>query len=254
MAKLSTYRVLIAGLLSVPAGALFGMLVYTSLTRASVDRDEDFVFRLSLTTLAMVVPFAATVALALRDRRRHPLTTSGKLGLTLAVLSLVPAWLPISGVIARSKQARNLALQDVAAPLFDTTDLQGDSHRLADHAGKVVALNIWATWCAPCREEMPKLDRLYRERKGEGLMVFGLSTEDLDVQRRFVQERLSVSYPLLTVSGNMPDTYRSVQRYPATFLIDRAGRLQPAPGTEQPFEELAAAVNGLLEAEPSAKP
>jgi peroxiredoxin len=246
--------VLIAGILSLPAAALFGMLVYATLTRASADRDKDFGFRLSLTTLAMVVPFATTVALALGNRHRHALTRSAKVGLAFAVLSLLPAWLPIRGAIARTKQSRNLALQDVAAPPFDTADVRGNSHRLADHAGKVVVLNVWATWCAPCREEMPKLDRLYRERNSQGLVVFGLSTEDLDVQRTFVQERLSVSYPLLTASGNVPDMYRSVQRYPATFLIDRAGRLQPAPGTEEPFEKLEAAVGALLEAGSATRP
>lgn len=254
MAKLSAYRVLIAGILSPPAAALFGMLVYGTLTKASVDRDKDFLFRLSVTTLAMVVPFAATVALAWGDRRRHALTISGKIGLALAVLSLAPAWLPIRGAIARTKQSRNLALQDVAAPVFETLDVQGKSHRLADHAGKVVVLNVWATWCPPCREEMPKLDRLYKERNDQGLVVFGLSTEDLDVQRKFLQERFTVSYPLLTVNGNVPEMYRGVQRYPATFLIDREGRLQPAPGTDQPFEKLEAAVGTLLEAERAAKP
>ena len=84
--------------------------------------------------------------------------------------------------------------------------------------------------------------------------MFGLSTEDLDVQRKFVQERLSVSYPLLTASGSVPDLYRSVQRYPATFLIDRAGRLQPAPGTEEPFEKLEAAVGALLQAGSATRP
>ena len=78
-------------------------------------------------------------------------------------------------------------------------------------------------------------------------MVFGLSTEDVDVQRTFVGERVSVSYPLLTIEGAVPDIYRTTARHPANFLIDREGRLQPAPSTEQPFEKLEAAVNALLQ-------
>jgi peroxiredoxin len=101
---------------------------------------------------------------------------------------------------------------------------------------------------------MPKLDRLFQERGAHGLSVFGLSTEDLDVQRKFLQERFTVSYPLLTVNGNVPQMYRNIQRYPATFLIDRGGQLQPAPGTDEPFEKLEAAVGALLEAGRSAKP
>jgi len=247
MAKLSSYRVLIAGILSPLAAALFGMVVYATLTRASADRDKDFVFRLSLTTLAMAVPFIATLALAIGDRRRNALTTSGRIGLALALLSLALTWLPIRGAIARARQARNLAIQDVTAPPFDTVDVFGKRHRLEDHAGKVVLVNVWATWCPPCRKEMPELDRLYRERKDQGFIVFGLSTEDVDVQRQFVGERLSVSYPLLTIEGAVPDIYRNTVRYPANFLIDREGRLQPAPSTEQPFEKLEAAVHALLQ-------
>jgi len=251
---LARYRVLIAGILSAPAGAFLGIQTYMRLTRASADVDKDFVFRLSLTTLAMVLPFFVTLVLANADRRRQALSVSGKIGLALAVLSLGLTWVPIQGLIGRSRQARNLAQNDVAAPPFDTLDISGNSHRLADHAGRVVVVNAWATWCAPCRREMPSLDRLYRDRKDQGLTVFGLSTEDADVQRKFVEGQVAVSYPLLTIRGDVPEMYRNIQRYPATFLIDRMGQLQPAPGTDEPFEKLEAAVDALLEADRPAQP
>lgn len=136
-------------------------------------------------------------------------------------------------------------MRDVAAPPFDTPDLLGKAQRLADQRGKVVLVNIWATWCGPCREEMPKLDRLYRERQDRGFIVFGLSDESVNLQRKFV-EQVPVSYPLLTASGEVPSLYRDIARYPAIFLIDRQGRLQPAPGPEQPFEKVEAAVEALL--------
>jgi thiol-disulfide isomerase/thioredoxin len=247
MAKLSSYRVLIAGILSAPIAALLGREVYRTLTRHSADRDADFVFRLSMTALAMAVPFVVTLALAIADRRRrNGLTTSGKVGLALACLSLGLTWLPIRGAVARARQTRSLGLHDVAAPPFDTVDVFGKQHRLADHAGEVVLVNVWATWCSPCRKEMPDLDRLYQKRKDDGLMVFGLSTEDLDTQRKFLKD-VSVSYPLLTVAGNVPEVYRTTARFPANFLIDREGRLQPAPSTEQPFAKLEGAVDALLQ-------
>ena len=101
MPKLSSYRTLIAGILSPALGAGLGILVYGTLTSASTNRDDDFVFRLSMTTFVMVVPFVITLFLALGDRRRAAFSTSAKVGLTLAVLSLALTWLPIRGALKR---------------------------------------------------------------------------------------------------------------------------------------------------------
>ncbi len=245
MTRLYKYRVLVSGILSPLIALLLYVLVYGTLTRYSTDLEKDWLFRLSLSTLAMTVPFLFTLALAIKDRRRQAFSLAGKVGLAIAVLSLGLAWKPVSDGILRSRQSRNMALRGVAAPLFDTPDLQGKTQRLADQKGKVVLVNIWATWCEPCRQEMPKLDRLYRDRQSQGFVVFGLSDESVDQQRKFV-ERVPVSYPLLTVSGKIPDLYRDIARYPAIFLIDRQGRLQPAPGPDEPFASVEAAVDALL--------
>jgi cytochrome c biogenesis protein CcmG/thiol:disulfide interchange protein DsbE len=121
---------------------------------------------------------------------------------------------------------------------------------LADNEGKVVLVNIWATWCAPCRAEMPKLDQLYRKRESQGFIVFGISDEEIATQRKYLQE-VSVSYPLLTLSGTVPNLYKDIARYPANFLIDRQGNLQPAPDPGKPFEQLATAVDALLSEKPN---
>ena len=247
--RLSTHRVLICGILSPVLALLLYALVYGTLTRFSADLEKDWLFRLSVSTLAMTIPFFATIALAMRDRRTRKLSMSGRIGLLLAILSLGFAWNPIRDGVLRSKQMRNMAMHDVAAPLFDTVDIMGNAERLSDQAGRVVLVNIWATWCVPCRIEMPKLDRLYRERKDKGFIVFGLSDEDVGVQQKYI-EQVPVSYPLLTQKGNVPSLYRDIARYPAIFLIDRSGRLQPAPGPDEPFEKLEAAVDALLNNRP----
>lgn len=245
MTRLSKYRVLLCGILSPLAAFFLYVLVYGTLTRYSANLEKDWLFRLSVSTLAMTVPFFMTLALAIKDHGRHAISLAGKVGLAIAFLSLALTWKPVSDGILRSRQSRNLALRDVAAPPFDTPDLQGKIQRLADEKGKVVLVNIWATWCGPCRQEMPKLDRLYREHQDQGFIVFGLSDESIDQQRKFV-EQVPVTYPLLTVSGTIPNLYRDIARYPAIFLIDRQGRLQPAPGPDQPFAKVEAAVDALL--------
>jgi peroxiredoxin len=245
MSKLSKYRVLIAGIFSPFAALILYVLVYGALTRYSSDREKDWQFRLTVSTIAMLLPFALTALLAWNDRRAQRFSLSGKIGLTLAVLSLGLVWSPIHDGITRARQIGNLAMRDVAAPAFDTVDIAGKPQRLADYYGHVVIVNIWATWCGPCRDEMPKLDQLYRERKDQGLMVFGISDEDVPTQRKFVQQ-IPITYPLLTISGKVPSLYRDIARYPATFLVDRKGRLQSAPGPSQPFEKTHAVVNSLL--------
>ena len=243
------FRVLIAGILSLPLAAFLGLSTYRSLTQASTNLNEDFVFRLVAVTVAMTLPFFLTLVLAWADRRAGVFRLSGKIGLAIAVLSLGLAFLPLRGLVGRVRQAENLASQGVAAPSFETTDLDGKLHRLADYKGKVILLNAWATWCPPCKKEMPELDRLYQKRKESGLMVFGLSVEDVELQRKFVKEEVSVSYPLLTASGNVPSLYRDIQRWPALFLIDRNGELQPVPQTGVPFEQIEAAVEAVLGSE-----
>ena len=243
------HRVLLLGILSPVLAVILYALVYGILTRFSHDLEKDWLFRLSASTLAMTIPFFFTIALAISDRRSRALSLAEKIGLVLATLSLGLAWKPVSDGILRSKQTRNVAMHDIPAPLFDTVDTLGNRERLADQAGKVVLINIWATWCGPCRIEMPKLDQLYLERKDKGFVVFGLSDEDASVQQKYLQ-KVPVSYPLLTQKGEVPNLYRDIARYPAIFLIDRSGRLQPAPGPDQPFEKLQAAVDTLLNERP----
>lgn len=241
----SSKRTLVAGILSPFLAAGAGAGVYLVLTRASADRDADFVFRLTATALAMAVPFVLTASIAWSEHRRAGLGLASKVGLVLALGSLTLAWLPVKGLLDRMQQAENLALSGVEAPTFDTVDINGNRQRLADHEGKVVLVNIWATWCTPCRREMPDLERLYQSRRDRGFMIFGLSVEEIEKQQKFVEE-VPVSYPLLTTEGDVPTIFTETARYPANFLIDRNGRLQPAPSVDQPFEKLEQAVDALL--------
>lgn len=243
MSSLSRHRILLLGILSPLLALICHALVYATLTLLSSNHEKDWLFRLAASTIVMAVPLIIVLILLRKEPR--PLSTSTKTGIAFAVLSVGLAWHPISDGILRYKQIRNLSMHDVPAPPFVTPDISGQTQRLEDQKGKVVLVSLWATWCPPCRTEMPKLDRLYQERKQQGLMIFGLSAEDADTQQKFVQQ-IPVSYPLLTVRGNVPDFYRDVVRLPSFILIDRAGRLQVAPGGDQPFEKVQAAVDTLL--------
>lgn len=244
---MTKHRVLIAGVLSPVVG--FGLLAcigfYAEHINVHVFRFSEAVVWAML--IVPILPALFTIGLAIKDSRRHALPASAGLGLLVSLLSL---WAPsriASPALKLWKESRNLAIRNVPAPRFDTQDLEGKRQRLGDHLGEVVLVNIWATWCGPCRAEMPKLDQLYRKHKRDGLTVFGLSDEDAASQRKCL-EQIPVSYPLLTYSGDVPAIYRNIAMYPTIFVIDRQGRIQGGMAGDQPAETLESAVTGLLNA------
>jgi peroxiredoxin len=243
--KLSKYRVLLVGVFSPAFALVLNVILIQILLALSSDPESNWRFRLLVSSLALPVPFLITLMLALKDRRVAGLSVSAKIGLAIAMLSLLLIAKPVLDGLARSKQSRNMAMHDVPAPQFDTPDIQGKRQRLSDYKGRVVLVNIWGTWCAPCRSEMPQLDKLYQARKGTGFVVLGISDEAVATQEAFLKE-IPVTYPLLTTTPGVPAFYREIARYPAIFLIDREGRLQPAPGQGQAFEKVEEAVGALL--------
>lgn len=240
------------GLSAPVAAAALGAATYRGLTRLSVNPDADFGFRLTAVAAVMLVPPAFALWRAIRARRAGTLRGAGTVAAAVALSSVGLAWVPVNAALRRARQAENLALSGVAAPEFIARDLDGQVHRLSDLRGSVVLVNLWATWCPPCKAEMPELDRLARERRPDGFVVFGVSTEDEEVQRAFRENEVAVAYPLLLPGadtgegGGMPPIFTETARYPANFLIDREGLLHPAPSTDRPFAELEAAVDSLL--------
>lgn len=238
------------GLAAPVVSAALGAATYVGLTRLSPDPDQDYLLRLSAVALVMLAPPVLALRRFVLARRAGTLTGGGWVGAGVAVLALGLVAAPIGGAVRRARQAANLALEGVPAPEFRAQDLDGRVHRLSDHAGSVVLVNIWATWCPPCRAEMPELDRLARERGDQGFAVFGISTEDRATQDAFRREMVRVDYPLLLPGASteevLPDIYTETARYPANFLIDRDGLLHPAPSTDQPFTALEEAVDELL--------
>ena len=245
VANLSKYRVLLAGILSPLLALVLNVILIQILLSLSPNPENNWRFRLLVSSLALPVPFLVTLMLALKDRRQGSLSLSSRIGLGIATLSLLLIAKPAMDGLARSKQSRNMAMHDVPAPMFDTLDIQGNPRRLADYKGKVVLVNIWATWCEPCRNEMPQLDKLYQSRKASGFIVLGISDETIETQQAFLSQ-VPVTYPLLTITPGVPAFYREIAKYPTIFLIDREGKLQSAPSQSQGFESVEKAVGTLL--------
>lgn len=107
---------------------------------------------------------------------------------------------------------------------FVLTGLDGQKWTLRDLRGKVVLVNFWATWCPPCRKEMPDLDALYKKYKSQGFVVLAISDEQAPAIKAFLQKH-KVSYPILLDPGDVVHKRFDVMGIPKSYLYDRDGKL-----------------------------
>jgi peroxiredoxin len=107
---------------------------------------------------------------------------------------------------------------------FTLAELAGKTWTLKEQRGKVVVLNFWATWCPPCRKEMPDLETLYQQFKDQGFVILAISDEDADKVRPFIAEQ-KVTYPILLDPGRKVNELFQIEGIPKTFVYDRNGKL-----------------------------
>lgn len=113
------------------------------------------------------------------------------------------------------------------APDFSVKNLQGQTVSLSDYRGKVLALNFWATWCPPCREEIPEFIEAYRSLKDAGLEILGLSVDSLPLEKlREWTGKAGINYPVAVATPQIVEAYRPGEYIPATILIDRKGLIR----------------------------
>jgi peroxiredoxin len=128
-------------------------------------------------------------------------------------------------VLIAATIARGQTLQ--TAPPLKLRDLRGRAVRLSDYRGQVVLLNFWATWCPPCRAEMPDLVQMQREYKSRGLQVIGVTYPPESVRgvRRFTA-RLKVNYPIALGTKKTKNLFDESETLPLTIVIDREGNIR----------------------------
>lgn len=107
---------------------------------------------------------------------------------------------------------------------FTLQDLQGKPWHLRDLKGKVVLVNFWATWCPPCRKEMPDLQALYDKYKDQGFLVLSISDEEIGKVSPFIAER-KIRYPVLIDPGRKVNDAFVVEGIPKSFVYDREGKM-----------------------------
>ena len=138
---------------------------------------------------------------------------------------LVAAAVAVAALFALYGSSRTAApvTRGSAAPDFSLRRLAGDEMSLSALRGRVVLLNFWATWCAPCEDEMPAMQRLHDDLAGSGFEMLAVSVDQSEADVQAFRERLQLSFPILLDPQRKVSNLYQTFRYPESFLIDRNG-------------------------------
>jgi cytochrome c biogenesis protein CcmG/thiol:disulfide interchange protein DsbE len=132
------------------------------------------------------------------------------------------------------------------APDFSVTDLSGQTLQLSRYRGKVILLNFWATWCAPCRSEIPRFVDLQNKYDRDGLQIVGISLDDDPKLVRAFYQRLRMNYPVAIGDAKLAEQYGGVLGLPVSFLIGRNGRIYAKHAGETDIFLIEREVKSLL--------
>jgi len=117
-------------------------------------------------------------------------------------------------------------LEGAVAPDFALKSSTGENLRLSEYRGDVVMVNFWATWCGPCRQEMPLLDELYSRYQRVGFSLLGVNIDDEPARAMDMVRELGVSFPVLFDSTKKVSKLYEVSAMPVTVIIDREGNVR----------------------------
>ena len=147
---------------------------------------------------------------ALPTRARRALRVTFAAALAFAASTAIPAIAP-----------------STSAPDFTLRSMSGPNMRLGEQRGRVVMVNFWATWCGPCREEMPQLNRLYERYKSAGFVLLGVNVDDdPHTALAYVAAKLGVSFPVLLDTDKKVSKLYDLNTMPSTIVIDRDGKMR----------------------------
>ncbi|HEX4007199.1 MAG TPA: TlpA disulfide reductase family protein [Acidobacteriaceae bacterium] len=147
-------------------------------------------------------------------------------------------------------------LQGKQAPAFTLEDLTGKRVSLSSYKGRPLVVDFWATWCGPCKVEIPWFEKLHDQYAGQGLEILGVSTDDLDrddpaklfTEKRDISDfvaKMHMNYPILLGSDSLEDLY-SVDAMPTTLFIDRNGKIVASTVGLAPRDEIEADIKKAI--------
>lgn len=129
-----------------------------------------------------------------------------------------------------------------SAPDFTLKSGAGENLKLAEFRGQVVLINFWASWCGPCRQEMPLLDQLYQQYKALGFVVLGVNVDEDVAQANMLLKKVQVNFPVVYDTANKVSELYRVSGMPTTVIVDRDGNMRYRhegylPGYEDTYQQ-----------------
>ena len=169
--------------------------------------------------------------------------------LVLLVAGAAGVWVGVdAGEEDRARDPADGATLAIPADVVEFPTLEGDTASLADYRGRVVLLNLWGTWCPPCRREIPDLVELQERIEPRGGTVVGLAVDSGSPSEiRDFAERFGINYPIWRSDGRRVMEHYRAMGYPTTLLIDRRGVIRERFVGVQTADELLAALEPYLE-------
>lgn len=116
--------------------------------------------------------------------------------------------------------------ESAMAPNFTLKSRSGKNIKLSELRGRVVMINFWASWCGPCRREMPVLEKLYKKYKSLGFVILGVNVDDKPEQAEYFLKQVKISFPILFDRDKKISEKYAVTAMPSSFFIDRDGILR----------------------------
>ena len=141
-------------------------------------------------------------------------------------ISLIFIVFLLSLFIAACGEGPKVAKVGEPAPDFTLTDLQGKTWTLSELKGQVVFINFWATWCAPCREEMPSMEKLYTTLPGDKFIMLALINRDAPSMGKSFAKKLGLTMPILNDQGNEVGLKYGLTGLPETFIVGKQGMVR----------------------------
>ncbi len=184
-------------------------------------------------------------------KRRTPTRTTPRLTLWIAVTAtvLLAGFYVLTGNTSKAEKGPTPTLPPNeitgAAPAFTLYNLHGKPTSLADFRGKVVVLDFWATWCPPCKREIPDFINLQKAYGSKGLQIVGIALDEPDKVVDFAQQN-GMNYPVLLGDDAIAAKYGGIDGIPTTFLIDKQGKIVSRFEGFRPREVFESEIKKLL--------